>query len=104
MFPNGTCKNCPLGCKICYLKSENEISCNQCDDYLYEKGISNYTYIGNTFQCLSNTNESQLFLYGCLQADYLEEKKIFDCSICKVGFILIKNKKICKNREELFLS
>ena len=43
LFPNGTCKNYPLGCQICFLKSENEIGCNQCDNYLYEKGISNYT-------------------------------------------------------------
>ena len=68
LFQNGTCKNCPDGCENCFLKSDNEIGCNQCR--------CNYTYIENIFQCLPNTNKSHIFLNGCFQANYLEEKNM----------------------------
>ena len=69
----------------------------------------NYSYIKNTFQCLSNTNSAQYGLYGC----ELAEKKSsgqYDCLQCKdydyETFIkvIVNNWKYCEERSKVALS
>lgn len=60
-----------------------------------------YTYINNTFQCLSNEDSSQLYLYGCLLAEYNEKTKHYDCFKCKNNFIQISNDKTCRKLYEI---
>ena len=90
-----SCENCR------YNKEREKYECIYCRK---DKNYNNiFAYILNTFQCLSNTDPTQKYLYGCLTANYIEDKKIYECLSCKTSFIPIINKKICKNYDEIDL-
>ena len=108
---NGTCTYCGnidyIGGYGCYRCGYNNITekyeCYQCNYYYDgEKYIYNYAYIKNRFQCLSNINSTEKYLYGCLEANYTDNK--YECLKCKEGFIPIINDKVCRTNDEIKLS
>ena len=103
------CHNIPeiggSGCKECrYNQETKNYECITCETGNCNEEI--FAYILNKFQCLSNTDRNQEYLYGCLTANFIEEKNIYDCLSCKTSynFIPIINKNICKNRNEIGLN
>ena len=99
---NKSCTRCSdianlgKGCVNCqYNETKDDYECLECN--YYNNGVmktSNYSYIKNTFQCLDNTNKEQIYLYGCLEANIIEND-IYECLKCKEEFIPIINNKIC---------
>jgi len=111
--PNQTCTYCGsidyIGgnkCERCrYNVSYNKYECFQCSSYYpnsYGRNY-NYTYIKNKFQCLENDNSNQKYLYGCLEANYIENNK-YECLKCIQDFIPIINDKTCRKNYEINLS
>ena len=87
-----------IGCEKClYNEKKSKFECLSCsNDY--------YAYITNTFQCLSNQNQKQIYLFGCLKAIYNEQNNTFECSECLKDFVLIVNDKICKRKKDINIS
>ena len=103
--PNKTCTYCRdikyLGdkCSRCqYNQIKNKYECLECD---YEDHYN--VYIINEFQCLSNSDSKQIYLFGCLEANYTGNNK-YECFKCQSSFSYIKNDKICKKSSETNLS
>ena len=100
---NETCSYCRnidylggSGCEKCrYNNLNNTFECLQC--YYY------YAYIKNKYQCLSNTETSQFYLYGCLEANFIKDDK-YECLTCDEEFIPILNDKACRKTDEINLS
>ena len=110
--PNETCAFCRSigyiggsGCERCrYNNLNNKYECIQCYQYYSNnKYIQDYSYIKNKFQCLNNRDPSQFYLYGCLEANFIEDNK-YECLKCDEGFIPIINDKTCRNASEISLS
>ena len=110
----GQCKDCSyeqdtggLGCNRCrYNKSTNKYECLECKKE--ESGINygmidNYAYINNTFQCLSNQDPDQYYLYGCIKGKFIKDNE-YECYTCKNDFIPIINDNICRKRTDIGLS
>ena len=95
------------GCSTCRYNILNEkyecITCKSDYYYYYSYGysVSDYTFVQNTFQCLSNTDPDKLGLYGCITAEYMESSKTYQCLECKnytrinEVFIFVINEKYC---------
>ena len=85
------------GCYSCRLNNNtNKYECLECDYHYYNgQYIFDYAYIKNKYQCLSNTNDNQKYLYGCLEANYINDNE-YECLKCKEGFIQIINDKTCR--------
>ena len=102
--PNETCTYCgeidyigSHGCEKCrYNESRKKYECLQ---YFYY----GYVYIKNNFECLSNINIGQFYLYGCLEANFIENNK-YECLKCDEDFIPIINDKICRKTSDINLS
>ena len=65
----------------------------------------NYSYIKNIFHCLENSNYNEKLLYGCLEANYIEDNK-YECLKCIEDFIQIindKTKHVEKNMKLIYL-
>ena len=111
--PNNTCTYCRSinylgnGCYRCkYNGIKNKYECLECDynyDSYLNKYIYNYVYIKNEFQCLSNTDTDQFYIYGCLEGNLIENNT-YECLKCKEEFIPILNDKICRKPSEINLS
>lgn len=93
------CKDCreiSEGCKICDFNIENENEeeekgeCLKCDDY--------YAYIENTHKCMRNWDSTDVELYGCLRARYIDGN--YECLECMSNFIQIINKRNCRPNDE----
>ena len=54
-------------------------------------------------KCISNSDSTQLYLYGCIEANFIEDNK-YECLKCKKEFIPLINGKICKSRTVISLS
>ena len=87
---NKTCTYCGdieylggSGCKRCTINSlTNKYECLECrSEYYDSKWQYNYAYINNKYQCLSNTDNNNFYLYGCLEANYTSDNK-YECSKC----------------------
>ena len=93
------------GCERCRFNNiTNNYECLECYYYYSNnKYIQNYAYIKNKFQCLSNTNKNENYLFGCLEANYIEDNK-YECLKCKEGFIQIINDLSCREISEIDLS
>ena len=110
---NNTCTYCEYinysgdGCERCrYNEMKNKYECLQCYSYYdsnTEKYIYNYAFIKNEYKCLSNTEQEQFYLYGCLEAN-LMDNNIYECLKCKEDFISIINDKTCRKTTEINLS
>lgn len=88
------------GCGSCsYNEKNDKYECLSCR-------TTDYVYINNTFQCLSNTNRKQLYLYGCSKAFYKEDSDTYECFKCVNSFELIQitNDKTCRKLDEIGLS
>ena len=103
--PNKTCTYCRdikyLGdkCSRCqYNQIKNKYECLECAYKDYYN-----VYIINEFQCLSNSDSKQIYLFGCLEANYTGNNK-YECFKCQSSFSYIKNDKICKKSSETNLS
>ena len=97
--PNKTCTYCPIyGCTKCkYNDINNNYECSKCYSIYsstLNKQIFNYAFIKNTFQCLYNRDEKQMYLYGCLEAYYIEKNR-YECLKCVEEFILIVDWRTC---------
>ena len=111
--PNQECTYCKsidyIGdnkCDRCrYNESSKKYECFQCSSFYYSSlgRYINYAYINNKFQCLENDNSDQKYLYGCLEANYIENNK-YECLKCIEDFIPIINDKICRKTNEINLS
>ena len=111
--PNQTCTYCGFidyiggykcnGCR--YNESSKNFECFQCNYYYYSSlgRYVNYAYIKNKFQCLDNRYFSDKYLYGCLEANYIEDNK-YECLKCIEDFIPIINDKTCRKTNEINLS
>jgi len=108
---NNTCINCGSidylgnGCSKCeYNETKNKYECIECLHY-YEGNeyFSQYSYIKNEMKCISNSDSTQLYLYGCIEANFIEDNK-YECLKCKKEFIPLINGKICKSRTVISLS
>ena len=66
--------------------------------------IQNYSFVKNTYQCLSNLNKTNEYLHGCLESKYDDINKKYLCDICKIAFIPILNEKSCKLPNDISLS
>ena len=87
------------GCSRClYDKGRNKYKCLECDN------MDSYVYINNKFQCQENDLEDNLNLYGCIEANYNEKTKNYECFKCKKDFIYITNDKICKKYNDINIS
>ena len=106
------CVYCPnitgeglLGCSKCrYNQEKQNFECYECQKkYTKNYWINIYTYVTNTFQCFSNTNKSQPLFYGGSVA--YKNGSRYECQKCTTdsSIIMIKNKKICKNWDEINL-
>ena len=110
---NNTCTYCGEinylgdGCERCrYNEMKNKYECLQRFSYYdsnTEKNIYNYAFIKNEYKCLSNTEQEQFYLYGCLEAN-LMDNNIYECLKCKEDFISIINDKTCRKTTEINLS
>ena len=113
--PEKTCIECSSisslgnGCSFCrYNESKTSYECLECEHY-YENYLngrvynSDYSYIKNKYQCLRNDDSGQKYLYGCLEANFIEIDK-YECLKCKYNFIPLINDKTCKSRYEVGLS
>ena len=114
LSPDKTCISCSSisylgeGCRNCqYNDKKNSFECLQCEyyyDYSYRYDLlSDYSYIKNQFKCLSNIDSEQIYLYGCLEANFIENDK-YECLKCKKGFLPLINDKTCKRFSLLSLS
>ena len=105
---DGECISCTdkdnigeFGCSKCvYNNLTKEYQCYECDNNI---GYSKYTFIKNTFKCIDNTNSSDYYLYGCLEANNIKDNK-YECLKCKSGFTHVKNDKTCRNTIEIDLN
>ena len=95
---SGGCKSCSdieelgNGCSSClYDYSNKKYQCTACNTYYYPS----YSFVNNTFQCLSNMNSEQIGLYGCEKSKYIESTKTYECLDCSSGYIKIINDKSC---------
>ena len=100
-----TCTHCPsigslgVGCAKCqYNEIKKDYECLGCISY-----SNSYSYIKNKFQCLSNTDSSQMYLQGCLEANFIEDDK-YECLKCRQYYIYITDEKICKDYYNINLS
>ena len=107
LTPYETCIECSTiseiggkSCETCgYNKEKGKYECYKCYreyDRIDRKYVDIYAFINNTFQCLNNNDPNQKYLYGCLNATYIQEKDIYECHNCKTDFIPILNKKVCR--------
>ena len=113
LTPNQTCTDCRsinyiVGnyCDSCkYNESSKKFECFQYSSYHYSSlgRYVNYVYIKNKFQCLDNRNSNDKYLYGCLEANYIEDNK-YECLKCIEDFIPIINDKTCRKTNEINLS
>ena len=114
--PDKSCTSCSSvsylgeGCLKCqYDDKKNSFECLECEyrynyySYNYDDRLSDYCYIKNEFKCLSNTDSSQIYIYGCLEANFIENDR-YECLQCMKGFIPLINDKTCKVRSILGLS
>ena len=108
---NKTCTYCGdidyiggYGCERCTINSSTKkYECLQCRQLYYDsKYHYDYAYINNKYQCLSNTNYSDFYLYGCLEANYISDNK-YECLKCKEDFIFVVNDKNCRKLSEINL-
>jgi hypothetical protein len=64
--------------------------------------------VKNLCKCLSNTNPSQIGLYGCLTAEYIETSGTYQCFECKndsdIEFIPVITDKSCIERSYFGIS
>ena len=106
LAPNNTCIRC-WDCGNCrYNKTINKLECLSCSSYYdYNDHISksNYAYIINEFQCLSNTDSKHIYLYGCQNAYHIQDDK-YECTECRKDFIQITNDNTCRKTTEIKLS
>ena len=105
MNPENQCINClrsdagGIGCDYCkYNLNNSRFECLNCLDKY------NYAFINNTFQCLRNTEITQVYLFGCLQAIYFKENNTYECLKCLDGFIQIMNDKTCRRFQDIGIS
>ena len=98
------------GCIRCRYRNK-KYECLQClgDTTNYMNAIDpykNYTYIINQFICKENLNLFPQFLHGCLMANYISSKNIYECISCKDDFTFIINEKkyLLSNQLEIFLN
>ena len=110
--PEKNCTYCPSrsnlgeGCNKCqYNEMKNDYECLECEPVnTYSINYdSYYSYIKIKSQCLSNRDSSQVYLYGCLEANFIEDDK-YECLKCRQYYIYIIDEKICKNYYEISLS
>ena len=91
------------GCKSCIFNLSNKkYECKTC---LNDR---DYTYINNTFKCLSNTNPDETNLYGCEIAQYIQSSNSYECLLCinkgSENFIPVINSKSCIEPSSVGLS
>ena len=97
------------GCRTCeYNPLNKKYECKSChsSSHYYSSGYyyyyTNYVYIINKFQCLSNTNPEKIGLYGCLIAEYQQDSDKYKCLECKnttyTGFIPVITDQSCIDR------
>ena len=92
------CLFCGNGCSNClYNETSKEIECLKCENNYYD-------YINNTYQCLINIDVSNIYLYGCLKAQYIEKNGAYECFECKDDFIYVAKDKMCRYFKEINLS
>ena len=97
----------PLCEKCGYNSKTKKYECYQCKKYYSNIFVYDlYAYINNTFQCLNSIFSNDSSLYGCLLANYNEEKKQYECIKCveHFGLVYIINDKRCKNKNEIKLN
>jgi hypothetical protein len=106
-----------FGCKSCHigytLKDDQCLSCPNipqlgtgCEDCSYDKSLDkfkcysctgrNYCNVTNTYECISNTDQTNTQLYGCLGALYNSTTHKYECYKCDNEFIPILNDKNCR--------
>ena len=93
--------------KCGYNKTTNQLDCYECKTHNNGYGQIYYSaYIINTYQCLNNLDESNLDLYGCMEAYKNGDK--YECLKCSNytdynndKFIMPKNSKRCININDL---
>ena len=103
--PEKTCTWCKLGngtggegCSTCvYNEDKLKYDCLSCEN-------NNYAFINNLLQCLPNYDISQVYLYGCLKANYDEIANKFECLQCKTDFTKIQNDNTCRKLSEIGIS
>ena len=109
---NKTCTDCSLidylgnGCSECqYNETKNKYECLKCFHINENKDEydSYFSYIKNQMKCLSNSDSTQIYLFGCLEANFIEDNK-YECLKCQKDFIPLLNDKTCKKRSLLSLS
>jgi hypothetical protein len=109
--PDKTCTSCSSltylgeGCLNCkYNEIKTSFECLECEYYYdYNDRLSHFSYIKNEFKCLYNLDSTQVYLYGCLEANFIEND-VYECLKCKKGFLPLINDKTCKPRSLLSLS
>ena len=91
------------GCQNCIINPSNKnYECLSClNNY-------DYTFINNTFKCISNTNPVENNLQGCKIAQYIQSSNSYECLLCINNdfkrFIPVINSKSCIDPSSIALS
>ena len=90
-------EKCGSGCSDCYYdkssQDKNKYKCSKCS--------YNYVYLDNEYKCFSNTDYSQEYFYGCINATFNSNTNQYECLICKSGYIYNEKKKSVYPKKKL---